>query len=148
MVSLIEPFGDVAADDRSKGRQVPVSDNPSAPITRPLFVHERRIIGQRLLEVGYGRKFFVLVLDRIDCRLRRCLVNSSHGSDHLALESHNILGEECPVSHGAEAFVRNIVLGEHSEDTGERAGRCDVEARDAGVRNPRVKELCRARPGE
>ena len=62
--------------------------------------------------------------------------------DHLALESHDVAGEQRAVLHERpEANIGNVVGGQHGHHAGHGSRRRDVELGDAGVGDVGVAEL-------
>ena len=83
---------------------------------------ERRVVGERSLEVGHDGQRLVVDLDQRrgllgDLRRRR-----GDAGDDVALEAHRVPREEPPVlDHAAVEHVRDVLVGDDGEHAGQRA---------------------------
>ena len=103
---------------------------------------ERRVVGERRLEVGHDGKRLVVDLDQ-----RRGLLGDLGGrrrdaGDDVALEPHRVLGEEPPIlDHAAVEHVGHVLVGDDREHAREGARLRRVDPRDPRMRVIGVAEL-------
>ena len=102
----------------------------------------RRAVGQRFLDLEYGRQLLVLDLDQVDCLLRDVLIVGGYGSNAFADEAHAVGREHRDVlDRAAVELGLDIGGGEHGMHAGQRASRGYVDADDARVGVRRVQRL-------
>ena len=86
----------------------------AAPYDAQSRMHERRIVGQRCLEVGDDRQRLVLDDDGVDRALGDLGGGRGDGGNDLALEANDVAREQRAVLHErTEADIGHVVGGEH-----------------------------------
>ncbi len=143
MVGLGKAGVDVALGDRRERRIVAVThQHVGGAVRLPVGVDEWRIRSECRLEVGDDRERFVLDDDRVDRLLCDRRSRGCDSSDDLALESHDVAGEQRAVlNERAEAHVGYVVGGQHGHDTWDGPRRRHVELGDASMGDVGVAEL-------
>ena len=103
---------------------------------------ERRIVGERRLEVGHDRQRLVVDLDQRRRLLRDLRRRRSDPRNDVALEANGVLREQAPIlDHAAVEDVRHVLVGDDREDARQRAGLRRVDPGDPGVGVVGVAEL-------
>ena len=106
---------------------------------------------QGRLHVEDRWQILVVHLDRRDGRGRLLGRERRHGRDDLALEAHDVTGEQRPVEDVVEravAVLGDVVLGEDRQDAGQRTSPGRVQPHDPGVRPPGQQQFCVGQPRE
>ena len=149
-LGLRHPGLGVALHDRRVAEDVPVAPEVLvALVGLPVRVDQRRVVGERGLDVAHGRQRLVLHLDRrgrLGGDLRR---QRGDGGDDVALEAHVVPREQQAVlDEVAVQHVGDVLVGEDGEHARQRprAGRVDRE--DPRVRVVGVAELRVELPGQ
>ena len=92
-------------------------------------MHERRAVGERLLEVVDDRRQRLVVdLDQVDGLLRDLGRERGHRGHEVALVAHDVLAEQVAVlDEVAVEDVGDVLVGDHGEHAGQRLGLGRVE---------------------
>ena len=142
---------DVALDDRRVAERV-VGARPSALEPRyglPVGMDERRVVGERRLEIGHDGQRLVVDLDQRRSLLGDLGRRRRDAGDDVALEPDRVPGEEPAVlDHAAVEHVGHVLVGDDREHAREGARLRHVDPRDPGVRVVGVAELRHELAGE
>ena len=103
---------------------------------------ERRVVGERRLEVGHDGQRLVVDLDQRRRLLGDLGRRRRDAGDDVALEAHGVLREQAPVlDHAAVEHVGHVLVRDDGEHAGQRARLRRVDPRDPRVRVVGVAEL-------
>jgi hypothetical protein len=132
----------VPLDDRVIRHRVAVRDDVLVLVVgREIGMDERGPRLHRLLEIGDRGQRLVVDLDQAGGLGGDLGRERRDTGDDLALEAHDVLGEQVSILHeGAEAHVGQLVLRHDRDDAGQGARLRGVDAQDARVRVIRVAE--------
>ena len=110
-------------------------------------MHERGAGGHRGLDVVDDGQVLVLHLDEGGCALRDLRRERGDARDDLALEAHDVAGEQRAVLHdAAEEHVGHVLVGDARRTRLAWRGGGHVDARDAGVRPSAYRNFARSWP--
>ena len=134
---------DVPLHDRRVAERVVVTTERLRALVRlPVGMDERRVVGQRRLEIGHDGQRLVVDLDQRRRLLRDLRRRRRDPRDDIALEANGVLREQAPVlDHAAVEHVGNVLVRDDGEHAGQRPRLRRVDPGDPGVRVVGVAEL-------